>query len=441
MTSERGCYVYIVPPGATSFVTAGRFRTGMVDGVPVGEFVYRRAYREREDAVELDPVELTLSGAHAAHSTTRASGFFGAIRDAMPDYWGRLVIDRYVGAARLDEFDYLLRGPDDRAGALAFGLGVEPQPVMPRFSRTLDLARVQAAADEVVAGTSAVADAVAIRAEELLHVGTSLGGARPKAVVRDGHDLWIAKFARRDDRWNYPRTEHAMLALARSCGIASADSRVVTVGDRDVLLVRRFDRDWVPESDGGRLPAQAMDADRGGYRRARVASALTVLRSDDAVTERSRWSYILFADEIRRIVADPRADLRELFARMCFNAAISNLDDHPRNHAIIAKRSTWELSPAYDLTPSPVVSLERRDLAMACGHQGRLASRENLLSACGRFLLSESDAAAIFDRTVMTVSSQWRPTMRRAGLSESNCEVVASAFVYPGLLGRSPAGG
>ena len=254
-------------------------------------------------------------------------------------------------------------------------------------------------------------------------------------MVRDADGLWIAKFARPDDRWNVPRAEHAMLVLARSCGIAVADSRIATVGGRDVLLVRRFDRDWAGRADDARASGGVSGTvEEGGFKRARVVSALTVLRADDSVTERRQWSYLLFADELRRIAGDPREDLRELFARLCFNAAVSNLDDHPRNHAIVAKRRNWRLSPAYDLTPSRALSAERRDLAMACGHQGRLASRTNLLSACGRFLLGEAEAAAIFDRVVTTVKSAWRSTMRRGGVSEVDCDLLASAFVYPGLL-------
>ena len=436
MTSDRECYVYIVPPDATDFVTAGRLRTTDVDGVRVGQFVYRRTYRESRDAVELDPVELILPARSQTYSTSRMGGFFGAIRDAMPDYWGRLAIDRHLGVARLDEFDYLLHGPDDRVGALGFGLNVQPPAPPRRFNRTLDLARLQAAADDVAAGRPPTgAHSERTRAEELLVAGTALGGARPKAMVRVADGLWIAKFARPDDRWNVPRAEQAMLVLARSCGIAAADSRIATVGGRDVLLVRRFDRDWAACADDAR-PSDRVSGtvEEGGFRRARVVSALTVLRADDSVTERSRWSYLLFADELRRIVRDPRADLRELYARLCFNAAISNLDDHPRNHAIVAKHRAWRLSPAYDLTPSPALSAERRDLAMACGHQGRLATRANLLSACGRFLLREVEATAIFDRVVTTVKTAWRSTMRRGGVSEGDCDLLASAFVYPGLL-------
>ena len=423
MTSERECFVYIVLPGATSFVTAGRFRvsTGST-GDPAGAFVYGRRYRERSDAVELDPVELRLSG--RVHETARLGGFFGAIRDAMPDAWGRLVIDRRAGVTESDEFDYLLRGPDDRAGALGFGDGVEPPAPVRRLARASDLDRLRRAADAVGGGRPERAGPAGRQVEELLFPGTSLGGARPKAVVEHEGMLWIAKFGRRNDRWNHPRVEHGMLALARAAGLRAADSRCETVAGRDVLLVRRFDRDRAED----------------GWRRHRMVSALTLLRAGDGVGDRGDWSYLALADEIRRSSADPRADLRELFGRMCFNAAVSNLDDHPRNHAMVAVDRRWRLSPAYDLTPSPVISRERRDLAMTCGRLGRHAARANLLSGCGRFLLRDHEAAAIFDRMVSTVRAHWLPAMRGAGVDASDRAAIRGAFVYDGLGGGPDRG-
>ena len=254
--------------------------------------------------------------------------------------------------------------------------------------------------------------------EELLLLGTSMGGARPKAVVQDEHGLWIAKFSRNDDRWSHPRVEHGMLSLARACGLSAADSRLETVAERDVLLVRRFDR----------------DRENAGYRRHRMVSALTLLRTGDSPGERGDWSYLLLADEIRRVSAAPRDDLRELFGRICFNAAVSNLDDHPRNHAIVAKGRQWRLSPAYDLTPSPVLALERRDLAMICGRFGRYANRTNLLSEHGRFLLELGGATVIFERVARAVREQWRIHMARAGVAERDCEAIGRAFLYEGLF-------
>jgi serine/threonine-protein kinase HipA len=138
-------------------------------------------------------------------------------------------------------------------------------------------------------------------------------------------------------------------------GISVAESKLTTVGDRDVLLVKRFDREKVS----------------GGYTRARMVSAITLLRTDDNALSRGRWSYVLLAEELRRVTAEPKRNAAELFRRMAFNALISNIDDHPRNHAILAKERDWKLSPTYDLTPANPVSEERRDLAMTAGDRGR----------------------------------------------------------------------
>lgn len=416
MTSERECYVYIVLPDTTEFVTAGRFRWTDDGAGGVGRFVYGRTYRARADAVELDPVELRLSG--SIYETARMDGCFGAIRDSMPDYWGRRIIERNAGLEDLAEFDYLMQGPDDRAGALGFGLDAAPPEPRRRFNRTLDLARLQHAADAIFEQDPAQGGSARVRAEELLLLGTSVGGARPKAVVEDDDNLWIVKFGRHDDRWNHPRIEHGMLELARACGLDVAHSRVATVGGGDVLLVRRFDRD-------------RMEA---GYRRHRMVSAMTLMQIGDNLEDYRDWSYLLLADEIRRASARPEDDLRELFARMCFSAAVSNTDDHPRNHALIARGRRWGLSPAYDLTPSPLVALERRDLAMTCGRFGRYANRTNLLSSHGRFLLDRAEAEAVFERIVSTVRDRWRAAMKRAGASERDCATVASAFLYEGLF-------
>ena len=417
MTSERDCFVYVVLPGETRFVTAGRFWVSKNrDGVDIGRFVYRRQYLDTADAVELDPVELQFRT--ETFETPLMDGFFGAIRDAMPDSWGHRVIERNAGLVVLDNFSYLLKGPDDRAGALGFGTNVEPPSPRYKFNRTLDLERLQATADAIGNDESDLVGSVENQVEELLLLSTSMGGARPKAVVEDDGSLWMAKFSRHDDRYNQPRVEHAMLRLARACSLNAASSRLTSVAGRDVLLIRRFDR----------------DAAEDGYRRHRMVSALTLLRSDTSLANRSKWSYLLLADEIRRVSASPEADLRELFARMCFNAAVSNIDDHPRNHALLAREDGWRLSPAYDLMPFSSVSRDRRDLAMTCGQYGRFASQQNLMSAHGRFLLSADDASQIIKSVVATVRAEWRPTLRRAGVTEQDCQILANAFLYPGFF-------
>jgi serine/threonine-protein kinase HipA len=415
MTSE--CFVYVMLPGTISFVTAGKLVLGADrHGLATGRFVYGRSYLARPDAQPLDPIELPLS--ERTYATTRLKGVFGVLRDASPDYWGRRVIERHAGLAQLDEIDYLLHSPDDRAGALGFGLNVEPPAPSRTYNRTVDLARLQTLADQLIAQEAPEDERAELeQIEDLLLLGTSMGGARPKAVVEDGGRLWIAKFNRKDDPFNHARVEHAMLVLARECGLSTAESRLTRVAGRDVLLVKRFDR----------------EPHEGGYRRARMLSALTLLRTGDSHQDRARWSYVLLVEELRRLSDQPQADAHELFKRMTFNALISNTDDHPRNHAVIALDSDFHLSPAYDLTPFPLVSVERRDLALAIGDLGRHANAANLISQAPRFLLEREAAARVVDAMEAQVRAQWHRVARREGVSERDCEKIARAFVYEGF--------
>src|ERR1700738_2532552 len=241
-------------------------------------------------------------------------GVFGAFRYAGPDHSGRRVIERYVGEVSLGPLAFLLPSSDDRAGALGFGLGQQPPAPKRKFNQAINLAKLQAIADAIVNDKKLPQEADAAQAEELLLAGTSMGGARPKAVVEDDDGLWIAKFNRGDDKWNNALIEHALLTLARLCGLTTAESKVVAIGGRDVLLVKRFDREKT----------------NAGYQRARMVSALTLLKAEDSPQSRDKWSYILLVEELRRASAEPKKDAAELFRRMCFNALISNTDDHPR---------------------------------------------------------------------------------------------------------------
>lgn len=421
MTSEASgteCYVYITLPGSTEPVTAGRFQM-QTDrgGTAIGRFVYGRSYLSRPDAVEFDPVELKLGT--KTYETAALRGVFGALRDAGPDYWGRRVIEKHAGKAELSELDYLLHSADDRAGALGFGLNQQPPAPRRNFNQTVALEKLQRIADAIIADEDLPADAEAEQIQELLLVGTSMGGARPKAVVEDDDALWVAKFNRADDRWNSARVEHAMLRLAAACGINVAQSKVVIAGGRDVLMVRRFDREKAEE----------------GYRRARMVSALTLLRTEDSHRDRDRWSYVLLAEELRRASADPKHDASELFRRMCYNALISNSDDHPRNHALIARDRDWRLSPAYDLTPTTPISLERRDLALTIGDAGRIATAANLCSQSPRFLLPPAQTETIVRDMEQCVSQRWYEIARSEGVSEKDCGLIAGAFCYPGFRG------
>ncbi len=230
MTSNlqpKECYVYITLPGQTNAITAGRFvLTADKRGVPLGRFVYGKHYLERANAVALDPVELKLT--KRVYETRALNGVFGVLRDAGPDYWGRRIIEHYCGKPELSELDYLLFAPDDRAGALGFGLNVIPPAPKRAFNQTLELSKLQQIADAVIKEED-LSDSLDNQIQDLLLIGTSMGGARPKAVVEDKDGLWIAKFNRSDDKWNQARVEHAMLVLARNSGLVVADSKIVDI--------------------------------------------------------------------------------------------------------------------------------------------------------------------------------------------------------------------
>ena len=421
-TSRNECFVYFTLPRETEFVTAGKFElTTNRQGNPTGKFVYGRSYLGRDDAVPIDPLALKLSD--RTYETHLLNGVFGALRDASPDYWGRRVTEKYVGQTELGEIDYLLHSPDDRAGALGFGLNREPPAPRRKFNQTIELERLQALAEIIIADEELPEGADAEQVQGLVGGGTSMGGARPKAVVEDDNALWIAKFRHPEDKWNDARVEHAMLLLARECGLQTAESKLVTLGEHDAVLIKRFDREH----------------SKTGYRRGRMLSALTLLRADESYQNRDNWSYVLLVEELRRVSSQPRTDGLELFRRMCFNALISNVDDHPRNHAVVAMNTDWKLSPAYDLTPSTPISVERRDLALECGDMGRYAHAENLLSQSARFLLKPDDARNTMDVIEKTITDRWYDIARRVGVTEKDCERIAGAFVYPGFRLKTTA--
>ena len=237
-------------------------------------------------------------------------------------------------------------------------------------------------------------------------------GARPKATIEDGNRLWIGKFPEKADRCNFQRVEYATLELARRCGLAVCNARLESVAAHDVLMLARFDREYF----------------EGAYLRFGLVSGLTMLDCDDNYLERERWSYPLLADQLRRWSEKPDADRIELFRRVVFNAAVTNNDDHPRNHAALRTARGWRLTPAYDLVPAPLVSLERRDLAMTIGTYGRTASIYNLVSQCERFGLT-TEAARKEIENVVTIVRTWRQHFDACGVSAKDIDYVAPAFL------------
>ncbi len=412
MTSEREAYIYIQIPGTLETVPAALVRVQTLpDGTLIGRFRYGDRYLQRQEAVALDPFRLPLG--KTVYEFTQLKGIPGAVRDAGPDAWGRRVIEHKLerSAADLQEIDYLLHGPQDGAGYLSFGLKAEPPAPKRQYNRTHQLA-------ELIAATQAIEEGrpVAAHVLERLDPGTSMGGARPKATIEDAQTLWVGKFPAKDDRCNLQRIEFATLDLARRCGLNVTQARLQTVGDGDVLMLQRFDREYCETR-----------TDKG-YLRFGLVSGLTVLDCGDSPLDRERWSYPLLADNLRRWSDKPEADCAELFRRMVFNAAVTNNDDHPRNHAMLHRQKGWRLSPAYDLVPAPVVSLERRDLALTVGNYGRTASIYNLLSQVGRFGLSAEEARAEIDRLVGVVR-QWRETFFACGVSAPDMDYIAPAIL------------
>lgn len=414
-SSDQRAYVYLQLPQSLEVVTAGFYELDFPQGVPTGSFVYNPAYLQRADAVPLDPYELPLAPRRV--QTVKLKGIFGALRDASPDAWGRRIIEKHMGRTDLTEVDYLLHSPEDRAGALSFGRDKQPPAPVRKFNQVIQLEALLAAAEQFMDDEAAGKPGIPQRMLELLQPGTSMGGARPKNVVEDAMGLWLAKFPEGGDKWNNARVEGAMLGLARECGLQVARHRIENVAGKDVLLVQRFDR--IPTAEG--------------YLRHRMVSGLTALGAEDSHGDRGKWSYLLLADELRRRSARPAQDLEELFRRMVFNALISNTDDHPRNHALIAPTDKWELSPAYDLTPNPLTSAEKRDLAMTCGSFNRYANRTNLLSQHGQFKLSLEHATAIVDQLQQVVAGRWHATLRQHGTTPADCDKLAGAFNYPGF--------
>jgi serine/threonine-protein kinase HipA len=408
MTSERQAYVYIQLPGTLETVPAALLKVQTLPGgTQIGRLRYGDRYLERKDAVALDPFRLPL--AKEVFEFTQLKGIPGALRDASPDAWGRRVIESKLARspADLQEIDYLLHGPQDGAGYLSFGLKAEPPAPKRKYNRTHQLAELIAASQSIEDGQP-----VAAHLLEQMDPGTSMGGARPKATIEDAQNLWLGKFPAREDRFNLQRVEFATLDLARRCGLNVTQARLEPVGTSDVLMLQRFDREHTGK----------------GYLRFGLVSGLTVLDCGDSYLDRERWSYLLLADYLRRWSDKPQADCAELFKRMVFNAAVTNNDDHPRNHALLRRQKGWRLSPSYDLVPSPVVSLERRDLALSVGDYGRTASTYNLLSQAGRFGLSAEEARSEIARLVQVVQL-WRESFFACGVSARDIDYIAPAIL------------
>lgn len=396
-------------------VRVGRLWTRTRRGRDSAAFEYDDGWLRHPDRFALEPA---LQLGPGPFHTGSEKPVFGAIGDSAPDRWGRVLMRRAerrraAGAGEtprtLREIDYLLRVNDQaRQGALRFALesggpllaGDGTTPIPPLVELPGLLSATARAADDSWNDED-------IRL--LLAPGSSLGGARPKASVRDADNhLLIAKFPHVDDEIDVVRWEAVALSLAQRAGLEVPERRLETVAGRPVLLLRRFDRI--------------------GNRRIPFLSAMSML----GATDREVHSYLDFVDVLRQHGAAPASDMKMLWRRVVFNVLVSNTDDHLRNHGFVyAGPDGWRLAPAYDLNPVPT-DLKPRILATNIDLDDNSASLELALSVAGYFGLDDDEAGAIAAETAASVMD-WRKTAARIGLPAGEMERMASAFEHGDL--------
>lgn len=422
--------VFAYLPDADVAAPAGQLNM-LESGVEVlsSTFGYGSRYLQRGNAIPVDPVSLPLDGAEPGgirlYAPVNGLALFGAIRDAMPDAWGRRVIENKLSAPPngLRESVYLQHAGSNRLGALDFRSAPTEHERAGILPGVMELHYLVDAADRIQ-NHEPVPEAL----RRIFDAGPSMGGARPKAVVvRDGVE-YLAKFPADNDVFDVPLIEFATLQLARRCGLNVPEVEWLPLPDgRSVMLIARFDRVCTP-----------------GLRTSRkhVVSGLTMLGLHEGESPDS--SYMALADVISRFGAKGhvQSDREELFGRMVFNILVSNNDDHLRNHAFVwnAGAQGWRLSPLYDVVPTPQVAQERY-LHLAVGQRGRLATLDNALSAAGRFGLLPDKAAAIIERVAMHVR-EWRGFFEdELHVPARQCDLVTTAFRRPDGVGLRIVGG
>jgi serine/threonine-protein kinase HipA len=395
-------------------------------------FAYGTRYLERPGALEVDPVSLSLRDKNAVRGKAlfppNNLSMFGGIRDAAPDAWGRRVIESRlkVPANSLPESEYLLHAGSQRVGAL----DIRPTRISdtaPGYSTWNNLQYLMEAARCIDEGLPVPANL-----EEIFAEGSSLGGARPKATVRDNEQvLWLAKFPSQRDALVVPIVEAATLQLAAAAGLTVPPVRLIRLGSRAVMLIRRFDRYWakpdadmpLPEDLLSTAPAAALVEKRLGF-----VSGLTLVACDEM--ESPDKSYADLAQAIRRY-CHPRVireNNRELFERLIFNIFVSNDDDHLRNHGFIwdPRLRGWRLSPLYDVLPRASFAFERH-LHLGVGPEGKIATLDNAFAGRETFTLPAEVAAESIARIWKTVR-EWKVRFEEYQVPADQIEKIAPAF-------------
>jgi serine/threonine-protein kinase HipA len=398
MTSRIGstqeAYVWLWLPGATEPVVAGRLER---DGDRL-LFNYGKSYLARADAIAIYDPELPLRAGELPLATGLSMP--NCLRDAAPDAWGRRVIlnktlgrkGRDADTAELDELTYLLESGSDRIGALDFQ--ASPRTYVPRAAKQATLEELLQSAERVERGIPLTPELDAA----LFH-GSSIGGARPKALIEDGGKKYIAKFSSTTDLYNVVKAEFVAMRLAAKVGITVAPVKLVQVAGRDVLLIERFDREKTAS----------------GWTRRAMVSALTLFELDAMMARYA--SYETLVEIIRHRFTDPKPTLQELFTRLVFNVLCGNTDDHARNHSAFWDGKTLRLTPAYDICPTPRSGNEASQAMLILGKE-RASKIALCVKAAANFLLSEQAARAIAEDQRAIITAQWDAVCDDAGLSQ-----------------------
>lgn len=420
MTSNKSGYreafVWIWLPNAVEPVVAGRLT---LDGDTL-VFNYGKSYLERKNAISIYDTELPLKAGVLPLLT--GLNMPACIRDASPDAWGRRVlINRKLGlkghdadSAQLDELTYLLESGSDRIGALDFQLSATEY--IPRSPVNATLEELQQSAERVEKGIPLTSEL-----DQALHHGSSVGGARPKALIEDGETKYIAKFSSTADLYNFIKAEFISMRLADLAGLNAALVSLKKSSNKDVLLIERFDRFRTEQ----------------GWQRKSMVSALTLLGLDEMMARYA--SYQDLSEIIRYKFANPSATLKELFSRLVFNILSGNTDDHARNHAAFWDGQMLILTPAYDICPQPRSGNEASQ-AMLISGDNRMSRMSACLEAAHHFLLSEKEAVAIIEHQISAIGENWSTVCEEAELADTDRTLLWSrqflnSFAFDDLEG------
>lgn len=416
-TADRA-YVWVWLPGAVAPVVAGLLRRDRHGGYG---FAYGRSYLGRDDAISLFPDELPLQPGEQRQPDDDLPS---CLRDASPDAWGRrVIVNRLTGqqgaaaaGVELDELTYLLESGSDRIGALDFQ--ASPSVYRPREAEHEDrLDDLLDAAEHLERGEP-LSPALAL----VLQHGTSIGGARPKALLTSPAGKFIAKFSTSTDLYNLVKAEYLAMRLARRAGLDVAPVLLTQALGREVLLIERFDR--VRHGTG--------------WQRGAMLSALTLLGLREM--EARYASYEDLAHRVRRDFADPRQTLAELYGRMVFNVLCGNTDDHARNHAAFWDGYGYRLTPAYDICPQTRTGGEASQAMLLTG-QRRDSRLIACLAAAPAFGLATEPARALIDAQIAVMLRDWDRVCDEAGLTLTQRRLFwRRQFLNPYCLEGYPVG-